>query len=164
MLKDRPALSGDDIKNPEQNFDPTTNQPNVTFDFTDEGRTAFQDVTRTIAAAGRGDRAARHRAAPRRPTSTRSTSRSCSTARSSSQPIINFVENPDGIDGRTGAQISGNFTISSAQDLAEFLQIGALPINLALISQSTVSATLGQQALDQGLQAGIVGLSWSCSS
>ncbi len=74
------------------------------------------------------------------------------------QPIINFFENPDGIDGRTGAQISGNFTISSAQDLAEFLRIGALPINLQLESQSTVSATLGQQALDQGLRAGIVGL------
>ena len=74
------------------------------------------------------------------------------------QPIINFVENPDGIDGRTGAQISGNFTISSAQDLAEFLRIGALPINLQLESQSTVSATLGQQALDQGLRAGVIGL------
>ena len=74
------------------------------------------------------------------------------------QPIINFFENPDGIDGRTGAQISGNFTIGSAQDLAEFLRIGALPINLQLESQSTVSATLGQQALDQGLRAGVVGL------
>ena len=38
------------------------------------------------------------------------------------------------------------------------LKIGALPIKLALISQSTVSATLGQQALDQGLKAGLVGL------
>ena len=71
-----------------------------------------------------------------------------------SRPIINFVENPDGIDGRTGAQISGSFTIQEAQDLAEFLRIGALPIDLKLISQSTVSATLGQQALDQGLKAG----------
>ena len=38
------------------------------------------------------------------------------------------------------------------------LKIGALPIKLALISQSTVSATLGQQALDQGLKAGLIGL------
>jgi SecD/SecF fusion protein len=38
------------------------------------------------------------------------------------------------------------------------LKIGALPIKLALISQSTVSATLGKQALDQGLKAGLVGL------
>ena len=47
-----------------------------------------------------------------------------------SSPIINFIDNPDGIDGRTGAQISGNFTIQAAQDLAKVLEIGALPINL----------------------------------
>src|SRR5205823_6764006 len=70
------------------------------------------------------------------------------------------VDNPDGIDGRTGAQISGNFTIGSAQDLATILQTGALPVKLALESQSTVSATLGQQALDQGLLAGAVGLAF----
>ena len=44
-----------------------------------------------------------------------------------------------------GAQISGNFTISSAQDLATILQTGALPVKLALESQSTVSATLGSR-------------------
>ena len=75
-----------------------------------------------------------------------------------SRPIINFKENPDGIDGRTGAQISGNFTPQQVNDLAEVLRIGALPIKLALISQSTVSATLGEQALDQGLKAGLAGL------
>src|SRR4029079_13767213 len=37
-------------------------------------------------------------------------------------------------------------------------QTGALPVKLALESQSTVSATLGQQALDPGLRAGVVGL------
>ena len=73
------------------------------------------------------------------------------------RPYINFNENPDGIDGRTGAQISGSFTVQSAQDLAEFLKIGALPIDLKLISQTQVSATLGKQALRQGLLAGIVG-------
>ena len=44
------------------------------------------------------------------------------------------------------------------------LKIGALPIKLALISQSTVSATLGQQALDQGLKAGLVGSPSSSAS
>ncbi|HEU4980950.1 MAG TPA: protein translocase subunit SecF, partial [Solirubrobacterales bacterium] len=77
-------------------------------------------------------------------------------------PIINFVENPSGIDGRTGAQISGIGQLDDAQDLAEILQIGALPIDLTLISQSTVSATLGEEALDQGLKAGIVGLILVC--
>ncbi|HEX5622538.1 MAG TPA: protein translocase subunit SecF, partial [Solirubrobacteraceae bacterium] len=63
----------------------------------------------------------------------------------------------DGIDGVNGAQISGSFTIDSAQDLAKILEIGALPIRLDLVSRSQVSATLGAQALDQGLVAGAVG-------
>jgi SecD/SecF fusion protein len=75
------------------------------------------------------------------------------------RPLINFAENPDGIDGRTGAQISGGFSsISDAQNLASFLQRGALPINLNLISQTQVSATLGSEALHDGVKAGIIGL------
>ena len=75
-----------------------------------------------------------------------------------SRPIINFKENPTGISGDTGAQISGNFNITEAQDLAEFLRIGALPVELALINQSTVSATLGQDALDGAIKAALFGL------
>ena len=74
-----------------------------------------------------------------------------------SAPYINWRENPDGIDGSTGAQISGSFTIQSAQDLAKILKIGALPLKLNEVSRSQVSATLGKQALDQGLKAGIAG-------
>jgi SecD/SecF fusion protein len=157
VFKDRPALSGDDITNPEQNFESTTNQPNVVFDFTDAGRTAFGDVTRKIAERG----------AATAPPGTVGAAAADQYSQHFSvvldnqvvtQPIINFDENPQGIDGKTGAQISGNFTIGSAQDLANFLKIGALPIDLTLVSQSTVSATLGQQALDQGLRAGIIGL------
>ncbi len=48
--------------------------------------------------------------------------------------------------------------ISEAQDLATTLQIGALPINLKLISQTQVSATLGSQALDDGIKAAVIGL------
>ncbi|MGH2926427.1 MAG: protein translocase subunit SecD, partial [Solirubrobacterales bacterium] len=157
VLRDQPALSGTDITNPEQNFDPTTNQPNVTFDFTDAGRTAFQDVTRTIAERGNA-------------TAPPGTFGSASADQYSqhfsvvldnqivTQPIINFVDNPQGIDGRQGAQISGSFTIGAAQDLANFLKIGALPVKLTLTSQSTVSATLGQQALHQAELAGVIGL------
>src|SRR5215211_5297517 len=156
VLKDRPALNGDEITNPEQNFDPTTQQPIVTCDFTGEGQSAFQKVTQTIAERGRAtapigfdpaqaDQFSQHFAI-------------VLDNQVFSNPIINYQENPTGIDGRNGAEISGNFTISSAQDLATILQTGALPVKLVLISQSTVSATLGQQALDQGIKAGIVGL------
>jgi SecD/SecF fusion protein len=74
-----------------------------------------------------------------------------------SAPYINWRENPSGIDGSTGAQISGGFTLQTAQDLAKILKIGALPLKLNLVSRSQVSATLGKQALDQGLKAGIAG-------
>lgn len=156
VLQDRPALSGTDIKDPQQNFDPNTNQPNVTFEFNDEGRQAFQDVTRRIAQRGQSQAIGQ-------------VDVETAAAMSGhfavvldnevvSRPIINFRENPDGIDGRTGAQISGSFSIPEAQDLATVLQIGALPINLELISQTQVSATLGQQALDESIQAGALGL------
>ncbi len=156
-LKDQPALSGTDITDPKQEFDPVTNQPNVTFSFTDEGREAFQQVTRTI--AQRGQARAIGIPAGQQAEETSGHFAVVLDNEVKTRPIINYADNPDGIDGRTGAQISGGFTsIQDAQDLATILQIGALPINLKLISQTQVSATLGEQALDQGLKAGLIGL------
>ena len=163
VLRDRPELSGDQIENPEQGSDPTTSQPNVTFEFTDEGQAAFQEVTRRISLRGQEEFFA-ETGQPASTADEQVASEFSGTfaivldGQLQSRPQINFKENPDGIDGRTGAQISGNFTLTEAQDLAEVLRIGALPIKLALISQSTVSATLGEQALDQGLIAGLAGL------
>ncbi|MGH2832498.1 MAG: protein translocase subunit SecF, partial [Solirubrobacteraceae bacterium] len=77
-------------------------------------------------------------------------------------PFIDYTQNPEGIDAATGSQISGGFTLTSAQNLAGELQSGALPIRLELISQSQVSATLGKTALEQGLLAGLVGLGVVC--
>ncbi len=157
VLKDQPALNGNEIKDPKQDYDPNTNEPIVTFNFTDSGRQAFADVTRRIAERGRAS------APPGITNSQQAAAYSDSFAvildgEVKSRAIINFVDNPTGIDGRTGAQISGIGDVQTAQDLARFIQIGALPVDLQLISQSTVSATLGQQALKQGLRAGIAGL------
>ena len=155
-LKDQPALSGSEITDPKQEMD-EFGQPNVTFSFTDEGQQSFQEVTRRIAQRGQARAIGPVSGAQAQQLSGRFAvvlDNEIKTA-----PIIDFSENPDGIDGRTGAQISGGFTsIREAQDLATFLQIGALPINLKLISQTQVSATLGEEALDQGLKAGLIGL------
>ena len=155
-LRDRPALSGLDITNPKQEFD-ELNQPNVSFGFTDKGQKAFQEVTRRIAQRG-----AASAIGPSSEKTAEETSGRFAVVLDNevkTRPIINYVQNPDGIDGRTGAQISGGFTsIQDAQDLATVLQIGALPINLKLISQTQVSATLGSQALDAGIKAGVIGL------
>jgi SecD/SecF fusion protein len=152
VIQDRPGLSGTDIKDPQQNSDTNLgNQPIVTFNFTSAGRKAFQAITRRVAQRG-ADNALGGDAV--------STSQHFAIALDNelvSAPYINYRENPDGIDGATGAQISGNFTIKSAQDLAKILKIGALPLKLTEVSRSQVSATLGQQALDQGLKAGIAG-------
>jgi len=125
----------------------------VTFEFSDKGRRAFQRITSEVAQRG-ADNANPLQSDPV------ANSQKFAIALDNelvSIPYINFRENPDGIDGSTGAQISGGFNITSAQDLAKVLKIGALPLKLDLISRSQVSATLGQQALDQGLIAGIAG-------
>jgi len=154
VLDDDVALRGTEIRNPEQNFDPQTNEPVVTFDFTDRGAERWQEVTREIAqrgarafnpAIGVGVEAARQHFAI------------VLDDELISVPYIDFQRNPNGIDGSTGSQISGGFTIESAQELATLLQTGALPVRLEPISQSQVSATLGQQALDQSVVAGLVG-------
>jgi SecD/SecF fusion protein len=155
-LRDRPALSGTDITDPKQEFD-QLKQPNVAFEFTDEGREAFQEVTRRIALRGQARAFGQVTGEQAEELSGRFAVVLDNEVKT--RPLINFAENPDGIDGRTGAQISGGFnSITDAQDLATILQIGALPINLKLISQTQVSATLGEQALDQGLKAGLIGL------
>ena len=149
VMQDNPAVSGTDIRNPEQDVDERfRNEPIVNFEFTDRGREAFQETTRAIAQRGRDNAFQtpdpQHFAI-------------VLDDELVSAPSIDYVEYPDGIDGRLGAQISGSFTIDSAQDLAETLEIGALPVRLELVSRSQVSASLGQQALDQGLVAGLAG-------
>ncbi|HEY7478803.1 MAG TPA: protein translocase subunit SecD, partial [Actinomycetota bacterium] len=55
-------------------------------------------------------------------------------------------------------QISGSFTEETAKDLATVLNAGALPVELTRQSVRTVSPTLGEESLHQGIVAGIVGL------
>lgn len=56
------------------------------------------------------------------------------------------------------AQITGNFTLEEAQELARDLNTGAIPAPIELVGQYTISATLGAEALDQSLFAGVIGL------
>ncbi|GAB2905909.1 protein translocase subunit SecD [Streptomyces mayteni] len=56
------------------------------------------------------------------------------------------------------AEISGSFSQESAEDLANILKYGALPLSFEEASVSTVSPTLGGEQLDAGLIAGGIGL------
>ncbi len=58
-------------------------------------------------------------------------------------------------DGK--AIISGSFTAQTAKELATNLNLGALPVPIALESTQTIGATLGQEATRAGLVAGIIG-------
>ena len=54
--------------------------------------------------------------------------------------------------------ISGNFTIESAQELASYIRIGSLSLELEEIRSNVVGAQLGEQALSSAMKAGIVGI------
>jgi preprotein translocase subunit SecD len=54
--------------------------------------------------------------------------------------------------------ISGGFTEQSSKDLATVLRYGALPVELSIQSVQEVSATLGRDALEAGVVAGLIGL------
>lgn len=58
----------------------------------------------------------------------------------------------------SNAEISGSFTQQSAQDLANILSYGALPLSFQEQSVTTVTAALGGEQLEAGLIAGAIGL------
>lgn len=60
---------------------------------------------------------------------------------------------PDGT-----AVISGGFTATEAKEVARNLNYGALPVPIELISTQTVSGTLGDKAVRDGLMAGAYGV------
>lgn len=68
-----------------------------------------------------------------------------------SAPSVNTTLN-------SNAEISGSFTQESAQDLANILSYGALPLTFHEQSVTTVSPALGGEQLHAGLIAGAIGL------
>jgi SecD/SecF fusion protein len=161
VLNDNPVLTGADITNPQQGTDEGAGgngQPNVNFGFSSRGKGTFERVTKEIAHRGqeaqlpgvRKEAAQQHFAV-------------ALDGQLITTPSIDYTKYPEGIDASSGSQISGGFTITTAQNLANELQSGALPIKLALISRSQISATLGKQALNQGLLAGLAGFAVVCA-
>lgn len=67
-----------------------------------------------------------------------------------SSPVIR-----DRIAGGSG-QISGNFTLESARELAVLLRAGALPIPVEVVERRTVGPSLGRDSLDLSLRAGSI--------
>ncbi len=63
---------------------------------------------------------------------------------------------------RDEIQITGQFSEGEAKDLALVLRYGSLPVNLEPQTVQTVSATLGEDSLNAGLAAGLLGLALVC--
>ncbi len=61
------------------------------------------------------------------------------------------------IDGGV-AQISGNFTVETANQLAISLRSGALPVDLTVVEEFSISAELGADSIEKGAIAMLVGL------
>ena len=149
VIRDNVALTGKDITNPQSSTD-QSGAPDVTFGFQGPGGSAFEKVTGTIAqraslASPPGQQYNQHFAI-------------ALDNQLISVPQIDYKQFPQGIPSSGGSEITGGFTTQSAAQLATQLRLGALPVKLAQISENEVSATLGSQALHQGLVAGAVGL------
>jgi hypothetical protein len=134
VLNDDPALTGSDLTNPQPAFD-ESGKPDVTFNFTAHGKTAFEEVTKEVAHRG---------LEAQLPGVSREGAEQHYAIVLDNQiiaaPAIDYTKYPEGFDARAGSQISGGFTINSARNLANELRSGALPINLELVARSRVRA------------------------
>ena len=144
-----PQMTGEDLRlnGTRQDFDTQGgNQPIVTMQFTDAGGDKFQRITREEHTRGRLRNAPQHFAI-------------VLDREIQSWPQIDYTDSTlsDGIGGGR-AQIEGNFTVQEAQDLALVLQTGALPVEFQTLSETQISATLGQDSLREALRAAIAGM------
>src|SRR6266508_2396222 len=154
-----PEMTGSDLKlkGTRQDFDTSPGGgggPIVLMQFTKEGGDKFHDITSELARRGRlvhnriggTDEQAFQQFAIVLDREIRSA------------PTIDYNENPDGIPGNSGAQITGIGSIGEAKDLALVLQTGALPVNYVTIERTDISATLGKDSLREARRAAIGGL------
>lgn len=146
VFQNQPSLTGADISSaqaqPQTRLGTTTNV--VVLNFTGAGRQKFADATRQLAVDGRLQKQLQRFAI-------------ILDGKIVSTPTVDYQQYPNGINSDS-AQIEGNFSRSSADTLAKQINSGALPIDLKVVSQKQVSATLGKESLHQGLIAGLLGL------
>jgi protein-export membrane protein SecD len=131
LVQRRVMVSGDRLRNASAGFDPRSGQPVVNFAFDTRGATDFGNVTK--ANVGRP------------------------FAIVLDDKVISAPVIREPIIGGQG-QISGNFTLQTANDLAVLLNAGALPAKLTVIEERTVGAELGADSVQAGKLAAIGGL------
>ena len=130
VLRKQVLVSGGDLSDAQTSFDQRTSEPVVSFKFNSAGARKFAQATTD----GVGQRFA-----------------IVLDDQVISAPVIR-----EPIIGGQG-QISGSFTVQSANDLAILLRAGALPAPLTVIEERTVGPGLGQDSIDKGELAAYVG-------
>jgi preprotein translocase subunit SecD len=124
------AVSGADLTDAEPGFDQRTGLPIVTFRLNAEGARRFAQVTRENVG---------------RP-----------FAMVLDHEIISAPVIREPIVTGSG-EISGNFTVQQANDLAVLLRAGALPVPLSVIEERTIGPGLGQDSIRSGEMSAAVG-------
>src|SRR5579859_5331446 len=130
VVKKQVLVSGGDLSDAQTAFDQRSGEPVVSFKFNSSGARKFAQAT----TEGVGQRFA-----------------IVLDNQVISAPVIR-----EPIIGGQG-QISGNFTVQSANDLAILLRAGALPAPLTVIEERTVGPGLGQDSIEKGELAAYVG-------
>jgi preprotein translocase subunit SecD len=130
LLEKRVIVSGEELTDAQPTFDPRTGEPIVTFKFNSSGARKFAQVTQEN--VGR------------------------LFAIVLDDEVISAPVIREPILGGSG-QISGNFTVESANNLAILLRAGALPAKLTVIEQRVVGAGLGQDSIEKGRLASYFG-------
>jgi SecD/SecF fusion protein len=116
----------------------------VTVDFEGEGGQLWRELTAEAACAPPGD--------PRRRVAI-----VLDDEVISSPQVDPSVQCGGGIPGGS-TQITGDFTVEEAQNLAVLIEGGALPVPVKTIEQRVIGPTLGDEAIDASFEAGIIGL------
>lgn len=131
LLQEIPIVQGEDLVDSQQGFDGRTNEPVINFRFNQKGARVFGKFTQ--------DNVGRPFAI-------------VLDDKVLSAPVIRSE-----ILGGSG-QISGNFTVQSANELAIKLRSGALPAKLTIVEERTVGPSLGADSVEAGMTAGLIGM------
>jgi SecD/SecF fusion protein len=123
IIENRVIVSGENLVDAQTSFDQRTNEPVVSFRFDNQGATRFGQATQ------------------------QNVNRLFAIILDNK--VISAPQIREPILGGSG-QISGNFTVQSANDLAVLLRAGALPADLNIIEERTVGPSLGQDSISAG--------------
>ncbi|TYL87119.1 protein translocase subunit SecD [Bradyrhizobium rifense] len=130
VVKKQVLVSGAELNDAQTGFDQRTNEPIVSFRFNSTGARKFSQATQENVGLP--------------------------FAIVLDNEVISAPVIREPITGGQG-QISGSFTVQSANDLAILMRAGALPAPLTVVEERTVGPGLGQDSIEKGELAAYVG-------